>query len=154
VDSERHLKLANLLNHTNINHSSLADLNGKQITSAIFNEAGDAILAAIYSMEEHILMLDPKTLKLIRPIKMSFSENCGHDFFRIFHLNGYCQGNLMAYGAIYIDETAINTNFGTFVYFWIGEDLRPNSPPNIDWLKRLDANGEPRIKYFYNLSGG
>jgi hypothetical protein len=154
VDSERHLKLGDLLNHTNINHSSIADLNGKQITSAIFNEAGDAILAAVYSMEEHILMLDPRTLKLIRPIKMSFSENCGHDFFRIFHLNGYCQGNLMAYGAIYIDETAIDTNYGTFVYFWIGEDLRPNSPPNIDWLKRLDANGQPRIKYFYDLSDG
>jgi hypothetical protein len=78
-------------------------LNEKEITSAIFNEAGDAILVAEYSMEEHILMLDPKTLKLIKPIKMSFSENCDHDFFCIFHLNGFYQGNLMAYGAIYID---------------------------------------------------
>ena len=92
-------------------------------------------------MEEHILLLDIGTLKLIRAIKMSFPENCSHDFFRIFHLNGYFRGNLMAYGAIYIDETAIHDNFGCFVYFWIGENLRPNSPPNIDWLKRLDANG-------------
>ena len=92
-------------------------------------------------MEEHILLLDIGTLKLIRAIKMSLPENCSHDFFRIFHLNGYFRGNLMAYGAIYTDETAIQNNFGCFVYFWIGENLRPNSPPNIDWLKRLDANG-------------
>jgi hypothetical protein len=103
LDSERHLKLVNLLNKTIINDSSVTGLNEKEITSAIFNEAGDAILAALYSMEEHILMLDPKTLKLIKPIKMSFSENFDHDFFRIFHLNRFYQGNLMAYGAIYID---------------------------------------------------
>lgn len=98
-------------------------------------------MAAVYSMEEHILMFDPKTLNVIKSIKISFQENCSHDFYRIFHLNGYYRGNLMAYGAVYIDETAIEDNFGFFVYFWIGEDLRPNSPPNIDWLKRLDANG-------------
>jgi hypothetical protein len=97
VDSERHLKFVNLLNKTIINHSSVAGLNGKQITSAIFNKAGDAILAAVYSMEEHNLMFDRINLKLIKPIKMSFSENCDHDFFRIFHLNRYYQGNLMAY---------------------------------------------------------
>jgi hypothetical protein len=62
------------------------------------------ILAAVYSMEEHILMFDRINLKLIKPIKMSFSENCDQDFFRIFHLNRYYQGNLMAYLAIYIDE--------------------------------------------------
>jgi len=60
----------------------------------------------------------------------------------------------MAYGAVYIDETAIEDNFGFFIYFWIGEDLTPSSPPNIDWLKRLDSNGNPRIKYFYDLSDG
>jgi hypothetical protein len=38
----------------------------------------------------------------------------------------------MAYGAIYIDETAIEDNFGFFVYIWIGEDLRPRPSPNID----------------------
>ena len=107
VDSERHLRLANMLTKNIIDDSSVAELNGKQITSAIFNEAGDAILAAVYSMEEHILLLHPITLKLIRPIKISFQENCSHDFYRIFHLNGYYRGNLMAYGAIYIDETAI-----------------------------------------------
>jgi hypothetical protein len=141
VDSEYHIVLANLRTKSSINRSPVADLNGKKITSAIFNEAGDAILAAVYSMEEHILMFDPTTLNLIRPIKISFQENCSHDFYRIFYLNGYYRGNLMAYGAVYIDETAIEDNFGFFVYFWIGEDLRPNSPPNIDWLKRLDANG-------------
>jgi hypothetical protein len=56
VDSERHLKLVNLLNKTIINDSSVAGLNGKEITSAIFNKAGDAILAAVYSLEEHILI--------------------------------------------------------------------------------------------------
>lgn len=47
----------------------------------------------------------------------------------------------MAFGAVYVDETAIANNFGELMYFWIGEDLRPSSPPNIDWLKRLDASG-------------
>ena len=111
-------------------------------------------MAAVYSMEEHILILDISTLKPIKSIKMSFPENCSHDFFRIFHLSGYYRGNLMAYGAVYIDETAIEDNFGFFIYFWIGEDLRPSSPPNIDWLKRLDANGQPRIKYFYDVGDG
>ncbi len=98
-------------------------------------------MAAVYSMEEHILLLDSMTLKLIKPIKFTFPENCSHDFYRIFHLNGYYRGNLMAFGAVYVDETAIANNFGELMYFWIGEDLRPSSPPNIDWLKRLDASG-------------
>ncbi len=111
-------------------------------------------MAAVYSMEEHILILDISTLKPIKSIKMSFIENCSHDYYRIFHLSGYYRGNLIAYGAVYIDEAAIEDNFGLFVYFWIGEDLRPSSPPNIDWLKRLDANGNPKIKYYYGLEDG
>jgi hypothetical protein len=47
----------------------------------------------------------------------------------------------MAYGSIYIDETGIESNYGYMIYFWIGEDLKANCPPNIDWLKRLDARG-------------
>ena len=56
----------------------------------------------------------------------------------------------MAYGSVYIDETAIENNFGYMIIFWIGADLRPERPPNIDWLKKLDAKGEPRIKYFFS----
>lgn len=56
----------------------------------------------------------------------------------------------MAYGAVYVDETAIADNYGHLIYFWIGENLTPNSPPNIDWLKKVDGSGNPRIKYFYD----
>lgn len=59
-------------------------------------------------------------MKMIKPIKLEFNENCTHNFFRTFHLNGYYKGNLMAYGAVYADETAIENNFGELIYFWIG----------------------------------
>jgi len=88
---------------------------------------------------------------MIHPIKISFPENCSHNLFRIFYLNGYYKGHLMAYGTIYIDQTAIDNNYGNMVYFWIGQDLKPDCPPNIDWLKNLDGNGQPRIKYFYDF---
>jgi hypothetical protein len=32
------------------------------VTSAVFNDSGTAILAALYSMDEHILLLDPTNL--------------------------------------------------------------------------------------------
>lgn len=57
----------------------------------------------------------------------------------------------MAYGSVYVDQTGIDNNYSFMVYFWIGQDLKPDCPPNIDWLKNLDGNGQPRIKYFYDF---
>jgi hypothetical protein len=48
-------------------------------------------------------VLDPTTLKFIKAIKLSFPENSSHDFYKIYHLNGYYHGHLMAYGVVFVN---------------------------------------------------
>jgi hypothetical protein len=35
------------------------------------------------------------------------------------------------------------------MYFWIGEDLGPSSPPNFDHLKKPPNGSPPKFRYYY-----
>ena len=92
------------------------------MTSAIFNQAGDSVIAATYSSDQPLVLMNPANLAITKNLKLSFEE-CSHNVFKIYYLSGYYKNNLMAYGVVFIDENAIENNFGHLMYFWIGADL-------------------------------
>lgn len=119
------------------------------MTSAIFNQGGDAILASTYSYESHIVVLDPSDLSVVQKIKLSFEENCSHNYFKIYSLNGYHKGHLMASGAVFIDQTGIDDNYGHLIQFWIHQELGLGSLPSV--VEDLKKANPPRIKYYYDF---
>ncbi len=66
--------------------------------------------------------MNPGNLAIIKTFQLNF-EDCSHNLFKIYYLSGYFKNNLMAYGVVFIDDNAIDSNFGHLMYFWIGAEL-------------------------------
>ncbi len=113
-----------------------------QITSAVFNEDASCIIASIFSLKDHLLILDPVTLAIKKTLSIDISENCIVSDFTIYTLSSYYAGNLMAYGSVFPDSEAVDNKMGMNLYFWFGINL--NEKSDIKSIK-----DSKRMKYFY-----
>jgi hypothetical protein len=77
--------------------------NKPNVSSAIYNQAGDCVIATSDTRNEHFLILEPNSLLVSKALKIDFSDYCTHDFYRIFYLCDYIENHLIVYGGVFLD---------------------------------------------------
>ena len=93
------------------------------VTTAVFNQAQDAIIAGLDTMENGLAILGIPDLDEQLAINLTFPnlhEDIGVDKFRLFWIAEANLNNFIMFAAYYDDQESLEDNIGKTLMIWVG----------------------------------